>query len=1027
MLLCFYGFLCMVEAAALCPRRTLLDQRLLAHARNTEAQLNSQSNPKTFMTHRWHRFALSAVAAAVVGLHSLSVQALSLGPVVIQSALGEALRAEIDILEMNAEEAATLKTQIASPDAFRAAGLDYNAAMASTRVSVLRRANGRSYIRLVSDRPVNDPFIDMILEATWSGGRIVRDYTMLLDPPALRAAASAPVQQPVAQELPAVSAPAAAAQPAAATPEAPVRAAAPRPPAAIAKAPAATMPAKPAAAPMPGDKQVTVKTGDNASKIALASKASNVSLDQMLVALLRANPDAFINGNLNRLKRGAVLNLPGAQDALATDNAQARQIVVAQSRDFGEFRSKLAGMAPAAQVATADRQAAGGVQSRVDDKKPAASAPDKLTLSKGGIQAKAQADQVAKNLSAKEAASQKAEVSKTISELSKMAAAVPAPSPANKTSAAAASATPLAVPAKPATPVAATVEAAAATPAAAPAATSTPAPSVAASATPAKPAAVASAATAPVPTPAKPVVKAPPAPLPEPSLIDKLTENPLVPVAGGTLVALLAGFGLWRMRQRKNAKDQDSAFLDSRLQPDSFFGSSGGQRVDTNETGAGSSIVYSPSQLDAADDVDPVAEADVYLAYGRDLQAEEILKEALKTHGGRLSVHQKLLEIYGKRRDMRNFELTANEAYKLTAGEGQDWVRICEQGLSIDPANPLYMPGGKPSVAVGIPSQPMPLEMQNVFNAAATSPSGASGATGHAGAVAGAAGLATVAMTAAAASSGSSTSPLNAQPAAQGVDLDFDLDLDFSLDDDNAQVITDMTQATSTTKIQAVESGSVPLDMDFDMPEPVKPAFATQTAAFKAPVPDMTPPVGLKDTKPGVIEFELHELPGAALSNSGEVSRPAPLESMDTLLPLEFEPLETQKEPKKEPSLSLSLLDDGDEFKQEAARSFGTTQTGPLSTFAPKLPESDATTGAMELMDFNIGNLPLEMGDGPRDTQISDDLGDVENPLATKLSLAEEFNSIGDTDGARALIEEVVQEATGDLRLRAQKALAALA
>ncbi len=1023
MLLCFYGFLCMVDAAALCPLRALLDQRLLAHARNTEAQLNSQSNPKTLMTHRWHRFALSAVAVAMVGLHSLGAQALSLGPVIIQSALGEALRAEIDILEMNAEEAATLKTQIASPEAFRAAGLDYNSAMASTRVSVLRRANGRSYIRLVSDRPVNEPFIDMILEATWSGGRIVRDYTMLLDPPALRASATtpAPTAQVVAQDLPAASAPPApAAPPEQTAAQLPARPAAPKPATGTAKAPAAAMPTKPAAAAGPGDKQVTVKTGDNASKIALASKASNVSLDQMLVALLRANPDAFINGNLNRLKRGAVLNLPGSQDALATDNVQARQIVVAQSRDFGEFRNKLAGMAPSAQVATADRQAAGGVQSRVDDKKTAASAPDKLTLSKGGVQAKAQADQVAKTLSAKEAASQKAEVSKTIAELAKVAAAVPASGPVAKASAPATTAGPAAAAAKPASAPVASVAAVAAV--AAPATTPVPAPvpAPAATASATKPAVAASAAATPAlpPVPAKPVVKAPPAPLPEPGLIDKLTENPLVPAAGAALVALLAGFGLWRVRKSKNAKDQDSAFLDSRLQPDSFFGSSGGQRVDTNETGAGTSIVYSPSQLDAADDVDPVAEADVYLAYGRDLQAEEILKEALKTHGGRLSVHQKLLEIYGKRRDTRNFELTANEAFKLTAGEGQDWIRVCEQGLSIDPGNPLYMPGGKPSVAVGIPSQPMPLEMQNAFKAAAS---------GAGVAAVGAAGLATVAMAASAVSTGSSTSPLNAQPAAQGVDLDFDLDLDFSLDDDNAQVITDMSQSTSTTKIQAVESGSVPLDMDFDMPEPVKPVFATQTAAFKAPVPNQAAAAVVPETKPGVIEFELHELPGAGLSNSGEVSRPAPLESMDTLLPLEFEPPEPQKEVKKEPGLSLSLLDDGDEFKQEAARSFGTTQTGPLSTFAPKLPETDATTGAMELMDFNIGNLPLDIGDGPRDTQISDNLGDGENPLATKLSLAEEFNSIGDTDGARALIEEVVQEATGDLKVRAQKALAALA
>ena len=95
-------------------------------------------------------------------------------------------------------------------------------------------------------------------------------------------------------------------------------------------------------------------------------------------------------------------------------------------------------------------------------------------------------------------------------------------------------------------------------------------------------------------------------------------------------------------------------------------------------------MVYTPSQLDAADDVDPVAEADVYLAYGRDLQAEEILKEALRTNSGRVAIHQKLLEIYAKRRDGKGFETVASQAYKVTSGEGAEWDRICDLGLSID-------------------------------------------------------------------------------------------------------------------------------------------------------------------------------------------------------------------------------------------------------------------------------------------------------------------------------------------------------
>jgi pilus assembly protein FimV len=109
--------------------------------------------------------------------------------------------------------------------------------------------------------------------------------------------------------------------------------------------------------------------------------------------------------------------------------------------------------------------------------------------------------------------------------------------------------------------------------------------------------------------------------------------------------------------------------------------------------------VYSPSQLDAAGDVDPVAEADVYLAYGRDLQAEEILKEAMRTSPMRVAIHAKLMEIYAKRRDSKAFETVAVEAFNLTHGNGPEWAYITEMGRELDPANPMYQPGGHPGGA----------------------------------------------------------------------------------------------------------------------------------------------------------------------------------------------------------------------------------------------------------------------------------------------------------------------------------------
>lgn len=129
-----------------------------------------------------------------------------------------------------------------------------------------------------------------------------------------------------------------------------------------------------------------VKTGDTAGRLAAAHKPAGVSLDQMLVAKLRSNPQAFVNGNINRMQSsGAVIQMSDTATAQATSSKEARQIMAAQSRDFNEFRRQLAGIAPVAPVAAASRTASGQVQAHVEDSKPSTAAPDKLTLSKGSV------------------------------------------------------------------------------------------------------------------------------------------------------------------------------------------------------------------------------------------------------------------------------------------------------------------------------------------------------------------------------------------------------------------------------------------------------------------------------------------------------------------------------------------------------------------------------------------------------------------------------------------------------------------
>jgi pilus assembly protein FimV len=214
------------------------------------------------------------------------------------------------------------------------------------------------------------------------------------------------------------------------------------------------------------------------------------------------------------------------------------------------------------------------------------------------------------------------------------------------------------------------------------------------------PASAPATAAAPV-TAATPTVTAKPPGVPEseePGFVTGLLDNPFVLPGAGVVLALLAGLGVYRWRSRARSESGETSFLESRLQPDSFFGASGGQRIDTRDaSGASSSMSYSLSQLDAIGDVDPVAEADVYLAYGRDLQAEEILKEAMRSSPDRLAIRTKLLEVYAKRRDTKGFELLATQLYSLTKGEGDEWHKTQELGEQIDPENPMYKAGGRPT------------------------------------------------------------------------------------------------------------------------------------------------------------------------------------------------------------------------------------------------------------------------------------------------------------------------------------------
>lgn len=665
-----------------------------------------QSSTRTATKARWTLNAVAAAALTISACLPLDAWALGLGRLSVQSALGEPLRAEVEVSAITPEEAASLQARVAAPDAFRAAGVDFNPALSGATVTLQRRPGGQPYLRITSDRAVQEPFVDVILQIHWSSGRLVREFTMLFDPPGQRNLAAAPPQAPAAIAPAPVPAPAPRAErpaPAPAAPAAPAPAPAARPPAANATAQPSAGVSNAAAPPRPGEAsagvdEYRVRRGDTLYNIATRTQRPGVSLDQMLVALFRNNGDAFLGRNMNRLKAGVVLSVPSAEQAGAVPPAEARQVIQAQSADFGAYRQKLAAGVPTAPAEGAAGAASGKVEAEVQDRKQAATpSADKLTLSRGAVAAgKASAEeQIAQSRAQQENSARVAELAKNVDDLRKLQGAAAA---GGSASAPASAPGALAVPGRaapaPAPGAAASVPAAPPAVAAASEPASAPAPVVAAApaAEPPAPASAASAAAAaPVPIPAAD----------EPGGLQEALDHPLLVPGVAALVVLLAGLGLYRMR-RNRQESGETSFLESRLQPDSFFGASGGQRVDTRDaTGVPSSMSYSLSQLDAIGDVDPVAEADVYLAYGRDLQAEEILKEAMRANPERMAIRMKLLEVYAKRRDTKGFELLAAQLFALTGGQGEDWQRAQQLGLGIDPDNPIYQPGGHPAGAAG--------------------------------------------------------------------------------------------------------------------------------------------------------------------------------------------------------------------------------------------------------------------------------------------------------------------------------------
>ena len=275
------------------------------------------------------KFKMRAAALAVASFMSLApwgAEAAGIGKLTVLSGLGQPLRAELDIAA-NREELSGMTARLAPQEAFRQAGIDYASVLHDLRFALDQRPNGQAVVKVTSFKPVNEPFLDFLVELNWSTGRLVREYTFLLDPPDVAAAQSA---RSVADARVVETV-----RGGGYSPERPARpVAAPRP------APAPKQAAEP--------KKVVdaagrlVQPGDTLRKIAAETKYDSVSLEQMLVGLFQKNPDAFIGNNINRLKAGAILGLPEKSAVEAVTEAEAKKVYVTQAGEWNAYRQKLA-------------------------------------------------------------------------------------------------------------------------------------------------------------------------------------------------------------------------------------------------------------------------------------------------------------------------------------------------------------------------------------------------------------------------------------------------------------------------------------------------------------------------------------------------------------------------------------------------------------------------------------------------------------------------------------------------------------
>ncbi len=653
------------------------------------------------------------MASALVGvLTTGNAVALGLGDIEAKSALNQPFNAEVSLLSATDEELNELKVELASSDAFTRAGIDRTLFLSRLNFAVVQNASGKPVIHVTSREAVTEPFLDFLVEVSWSKGRLLREYTVLIDPPVTMPAA------PVVTQAPPVSAPTALGQPVSES-------------ARVVNETARGRVVQGQAAVTGGASEYgPTRRNDTLWQIAQQVRPDNgVSVEQTMLALLRENPQAFIDNNINNLKAGYVLRIPDRGEITQVSRTQARAEARSQYDAWQAGRSASGGAAtpntdkPSLQLLAPDAtDAAAGLAGKTDSTAVESLKRD-LVLANEALEAQRleAADANSRVLVLEEQVqNMRRLIDLKDSELARLQA-LAGETPAKAEPAATASGDQVAAPEAIATEVDSGSQAdaeaiplgseAPATPAAeaGPAGTET-------QVNPVSPTEAATPENSETktgetkPSEASEAVPTSGEQHPESlgeragaffqTLLAKATGNPVWLGVGGALLLLLAMFGLRRKQAADDSDFQESILRSPNDEDQVDEGTSGfSQPIAEPAQGGQSSLLseFAVSDMTDADGdgaADPLAEADVYLAYGRYQQAADLVKEALESEPGRDDLDLKLLEIYQAAGQDDEFDAHAQSVLeRLGDSEHPLWKRVSEMGVSVNPRNPVYALG----------------------------------------------------------------------------------------------------------------------------------------------------------------------------------------------------------------------------------------------------------------------------------------------------------------------------------------------